>query len=117
VGAAGICNALALLQLGRPAEARPVLDAMAALGPIPPALAPLWYWRQVLLALAERNLAAAGREAGHMAAALAAMGPGVVPEHQNARFETLAAKTCRGPAYRQASNAIFLLTPSSCGGE
>jgi Flp pilus assembly protein TadD len=75
-------RSLALLQLGRPAEARPVLDALAALGPIPPALAPLWHWRQVLLALGERNLAAAGREAGHMAAALAAMGPGVVPEHQ-----------------------------------
>ena len=48
-------RALALLQLGRPAEARPVLAALAALGPIPPELAPLWHWRLVLLALSERN--------------------------------------------------------------
>jgi Flp pilus assembly protein TadD len=75
-------RALALLQLGRPAEARPVLDALAALGPIPPELAPLWHWRLVLLALAERNLAVAGREAERMAATLAAMGPEAVPEHQ-----------------------------------
>jgi len=83
-------RSLALLQLGRPAEARPVLDALLALGPIPPALAPLWHWRQVLLALGEHNLAAAGREAGHMAAALAAMGPGVVPEHQIMGYYDLA---------------------------
>jgi hypothetical protein len=75
-------RALALLQLGRPAEARPVLTALAALGPVPPELAPLRHWRLVLLALGERNLAAAGREAERMATALAAMGPNAVPEHQ-----------------------------------
>jgi tetratricopeptide (TPR) repeat protein len=52
-------RALALLQLGRPAEARPVLAGLAALGPIPPALAPLWCWRLVLLALAEGDGAGA----------------------------------------------------------
>jgi tetratricopeptide (TPR) repeat protein len=75
-------RSLALLQLGRPDEARPVLAALAALGPVPPEIAPLWHWRLVLLALGERNLAAAGREAERMAAALAAMGPNAVPEHQ-----------------------------------
>ena len=52
-------HALAVLQLGRPVEARRVLDALAGLGPIPSALAPLWHWRRVLLALAERDPAAA----------------------------------------------------------
>ena len=76
-------RSLALLQLGRGAEAgRAVLAALAALGPIPPELAPLWHWRQVLLARCERNPAAAGREAERMATALAAMGPNAVPEHQ-----------------------------------
>ena len=75
-------HALALLQLGRPAEARPVLARLAALGPIPPALAPLWHWRLVLLALAEGDGAGAREQAGQMAAALAAMGPEAVPEHQ-----------------------------------
>jgi Tfp pilus assembly protein PilF len=75
-------HALALLQLGRPAEARPVLAALAALGPIPPALAPLWHWRLLLLALAEDNGAGAREQAKQMAAAVAAMGPEAVPEHQ-----------------------------------
>jgi Flp pilus assembly protein TadD len=75
-------RALALLQLDRPAEARPVLDALAALGPLPPELAPLWHWRQLLLARAERQLAAARDEAERMALALAAMGPEAVPEHR-----------------------------------
>jgi Flp pilus assembly protein TadD len=75
-------RSLALLQLGRAADARPVLAALAALGPIPHELAPLWHWRQVLLALCERNPAAAGREAERMATALAAMGPNAVPEHR-----------------------------------
>jgi tetratricopeptide (TPR) repeat protein len=75
-------HALALLQLGRPAEARPVLAALTALGPIPPALAPLWHWRLLLLALAEGDGAGAREQAGQMATALAAMGPEAVPEHQ-----------------------------------
>jgi tetratricopeptide (TPR) repeat protein len=75
-------QALALLQLGRPVEARPVLAATAALGPIPPDLAPLWHWRQVLLALAEGDGSSAREQAKQMAAALAAMGPEAVPEHQ-----------------------------------
>ena len=75
-------HALALLQLGRPAEARPVLATLAALGPIPPGLAPLWHWRLVLLALAEGDGAGAREQAEQMAAALAAVGPEPVPEHQ-----------------------------------
>jgi Tfp pilus assembly protein PilF len=75
-------HALALLQLGRPAEARPVLAALAAFGPIPPGLAPLWHWRLVLLALAEGDGAGAREQARQMATALAAMGAEAVPEHQ-----------------------------------
>jgi tetratricopeptide (TPR) repeat protein len=75
-------RSLALLQLGRPADARPVLTALAALGPIPPALAPLWHWRLVLLARAQGDAAAAREQALQMTAALAAMGPDAVPEHQ-----------------------------------
>ena len=75
-------HALALLQLNRPAEARPVLAALTALGEIPPALAPLWHWRLVLLALAEGDGARAREQAEQMATALAAMGPAAVPEHQ-----------------------------------
>ena len=36
-------HALVMLQLGQPAEARAVLDALAARGPIPPKIAPLWH--------------------------------------------------------------------------
>ncbi|HVU41931.1 MAG TPA: sulfotransferase [Xanthobacteraceae bacterium] len=75
-------KSLALLQLRRFGEAKAVLDALAALGPIPAEIVPLWHWRQVLLALGEGNGAAARAAAGRMEAALDAMGPEAVPEHQ-----------------------------------
>jgi tetratricopeptide (TPR) repeat protein len=75
-------HTLALLQLGRSAQAWRVLAAFVALGPIPPELAPLWRWRLVLLALAEGDGAGAREQARQMAAALEAMGPEAVPEHQ-----------------------------------
>jgi tetratricopeptide (TPR) repeat protein len=75
-------RSLALLQLKRLAEANAALAAFAALGPIPPDLAPLWHWRRLLLAQAEQRPAAAGCEAERMANALIAMGPETVPEHQ-----------------------------------
>jgi tetratricopeptide (TPR) repeat protein len=75
-------RSLALLQLGRPAKARAVLDALAAMGPIPSAIAPLWHWRQVLLALAEGDPTEAGRAAQRMEAALDEMGPDAVLEHR-----------------------------------
>jgi Tfp pilus assembly protein PilF len=75
-------KSLALLQLRRTGEAREVLDALSALGPIPPALAPLWHWRHVLLALGEGDAARARDAAGRMEAALGAMGPEAVPEHR-----------------------------------
>jgi Flp pilus assembly protein TadD len=74
-------HALALLQLGRPADARPVLAALAAMGPIPPAVAPLWHWRHALLARAEGVPAEAEQAALRMEASLATMGPDAVPEH------------------------------------
>jgi tetratricopeptide (TPR) repeat protein len=75
-------KSLALLQLNRPAEARSVLDALAALGPIPPEIGPLWLWRQVLLAMGEGDLQRAMRAAEAMRGALDLMGPDAVPEHR-----------------------------------
>jgi tetratricopeptide (TPR) repeat protein len=72
---------LALLQLGRTAEARAILDELERLGPTPPALLPLLHWRRVLLALAEGDAARASDEAERMERALAEMGPEAVPEH------------------------------------
>jgi len=75
-------RALALVQLNRLADMRQVLDEFAACGPVPPALAPLWHWRKVLLAQAEGNAGEAARQAGLMQAALETMGPDAVPEHR-----------------------------------
>ncbi len=75
-------RALALLQLNRLDDARAALADLEALGPIPPDIAPLWHWRRVLLAMAERRPAVAGREAERMARALEHMGPDAVLEHQ-----------------------------------
>jgi len=75
-------RSLALLQLRRSGEGRAVLDTLASLGPIPAEILPLWHWRHALLALGEGNGAAAREAAGRMEAALDAMGPDAVPEHQ-----------------------------------
>lgn len=75
-------RALALLQLGRGAEARAALAALDALGPLPPALAPLRLWRAVLLARGEGRDEAARAAAEAMAASLDAMGPDAIPEHR-----------------------------------
>jgi Tfp pilus assembly protein PilF len=75
-------KSLALLQLGRAGEALEALSAFSSLGPIPPALAPLWHWRHVLLAICEADVTRAREAAGQMEAALGAMGPAAVPEHR-----------------------------------
>jgi tetratricopeptide (TPR) repeat protein len=75
-------KSLALLQLRRFAEAKTDLDGLAALGPIPPEIMPLWHWRHVLLALGQGDTGAARDAAARMEAALDAMGPDAVPEHQ-----------------------------------
>jgi tetratricopeptide (TPR) repeat protein len=72
-------QSLALLQVGRLAEAR---EVMAAIGEVPLALQPLMLWRRICVALAERNAAGAGRLADEMAAALAAAGASMLPEHR-----------------------------------
>jgi tetratricopeptide (TPR) repeat protein len=69
---------LALLQLGRTAEAR---NTLAAVGEVPPELRPLMQWRQILLAMADRDNATACRLAVDMANALDA-GTAIVPEHR-----------------------------------
>jgi Tfp pilus assembly protein PilF len=74
-------KSLALLQLRRPAEARPILRELALLG-IPPEITPLWHWRHVLLGLAEGHTTIAREEAANMEASLGAMGPEAVLEHQ-----------------------------------
>jgi Flp pilus assembly protein TadD len=75
-------KSLALLQMRRVAEAKTVLDALAALGPIPPEIAPLWHWRHVLIALGENNVPGAIEAAERMEAALNAMGAEAVLEHR-----------------------------------
>jgi len=75
-------QSLALLQLGRVEAARAALARLAALGPLPPEIAPLWFWRQVLLAQAERDSFRACENATQMEQALDAMGGEAVPEHQ-----------------------------------
>jgi len=73
-------EAQALLQLGRPAEARAALAALAALG-IPEEIAPLWHWRHVLLAMAEGDTEGARAAARAMEAALQAAAAVALPEH------------------------------------
>lgn len=77
-----LTRALALLQAGRARDVPPVLKDFAALGPIPPELAPLFLWRQLLLAQAVGDTATAARAADAMARALDHMGPNAVPEHR-----------------------------------
>ena len=73
-------RSLALLHLRRPAEARPELEALAAMGPIPPDIAPLCLWRYVLLAMYEGDMPSARRTAAAMGQALETMGPDAAPE-------------------------------------
>jgi Flp pilus assembly protein TadD len=75
-------RSLALLQLARPAEVHAELEALAALGPIPPAIAPLCLWRHVMLAMLEGDTARAMRTARGMEQALQSMGAEAVPEHR-----------------------------------
>jgi Flp pilus assembly protein TadD len=75
-------KSLALVQLRRFDEARAVLKALAALGPIPPEIAPLQHWRHVLLALGEGDSPLARESAARMESALETMGPEAVPEHR-----------------------------------
>jgi Flp pilus assembly protein TadD len=69
-------RALALLELGRVDEARILLDGLEA---VPAALMPLLRWRQVLLALADRDLPTARTAAARMADALE-QSPDLLPE-------------------------------------
>jgi hypothetical protein len=81
-------QALAYLQSRDTAGARSALAALEAIGPVPPALAPLWLWRLTLLALAENDAPRAHGHALRMETALGDMGPGAVIEHQiMARFD------------------------------
>jgi tetratricopeptide (TPR) repeat protein len=72
----------ALLQLRRADEARAVLDQLAALGPLPSEIAPLWHWRQILLARLEGDAARARKAAAQMESSLETMGPDGVLEHR-----------------------------------
>ena len=48
-------RALALLQMGRGADAALEVRKFEAMGPVPPELRPLWRWRRVLLAMSRRE--------------------------------------------------------------
>ena len=75
-------RALALIELGRLDASRAALAAVAALGPMPPDLAPLWHWRHALLARAEDDEERARWHAEQMTVTLDTMGPEAVPEHR-----------------------------------
>ena len=77
-----LARAMGLLQLGHAEAARAALDAIAALGPVPPEIAPLFIYRYVLLAQLERDAPGALQAAHEMAASIEQMGPHAVPEHR-----------------------------------
>jgi tetratricopeptide (TPR) repeat protein len=77
-----LTRAMALLQLGQGAAARGAMADAAALGPISPALAPLWHWRRVLLAQWAGDREEAVSAARDMAVAIVEMGPEGLPEHR-----------------------------------
>ena len=77
-----LTRAAALLQIGRPEAARDALAAFTALGPVPPALAPLWHWRRLLLAQLVGDQLGMIAAAHDMAASTAVMGPDALPEHR-----------------------------------
>jgi tetratricopeptide (TPR) repeat protein len=76
-----LARSLALLQRGDIAAARLALAALAAIGPAPPELAPLYHARDLLLAELERDKPRAYAAAQAMAAAIPQMGPNAVLEH------------------------------------
>lgn len=106
-------QSLALLQLGAVAEARVVLARFDALGPVPPEVAPLRDWREVLAARAEGDMRRAVLAAEAMAASLAAMGPNAVPEHRImghydlAKFWSGAGAPARAFAHWQAGHDLL----------
>jgi Flp pilus assembly protein TadD len=106
-------QSLALIQLGNSGAAGDVMAALEALGPIPPALAPLWRWRRTLMAMLGGDRAAAQREAILMEQALGEMGPQAVLEHQiMARFDLAKFWSMHGQhprAFRQWSEGHGLL--------
>jgi tetratricopeptide (TPR) repeat protein len=72
-------RSLALLQLKRPAEAE---EALRQIGQVPAPLAPLVFWREILLARAAGDHARARDFAAKMEATLHAQGDAVLPEHR-----------------------------------
>jgi len=75
-------RASALLAAGQPQQANGVLDGIAASGPVPPHLAPLFHWRRLMVAEAAGDAAAASALAAGMTEALETMGSAAVPEHR-----------------------------------
>ncbi len=103
----------ALLRLHGAADARAVLDRLAALGPMPPALAPLWHWRQLLLAQIEGDPSRAREAAERMEGSLQAMGPDTVPEHQiMAHYDPWSGQNAHARAFAQWQAGHALLKRS-----
>ena len=103
-------RSLALLRLGRAAEAR---DGLASLGAVPPALESLWRWRLVLLAREAGDLPRAREEAAAMEASLARDGAAALPEHRImahydlARFWSSLATPARAMAHWTAGHRLL----------
>jgi hypothetical protein len=108
-----LARCLACLLLGRAADARAALADFSAIGPVPPELAPLFFWRQVLLAKLERDPERALEAARDMAAAIPAMGPTAVLEHRImahydlAHFHSGRGDTQSAFAHWQAGHALL----------
>ncbi len=89
-----------------------MLANLAAMGSIPPELAPLWHWRRELLAQARNDTAAARQAAETMTASLATRGPDAVLAHQImarydlARFWSGLGDRARGFAEWTAGHAL-----------
>ena len=111
-----LARVLVLLQLGRAGEARAALGDFTALGPVPPELAPLFHWRELLLAQLERDERGAREAAHEMATAIGAMGPHAVPEHRImahydlAQFWSNRGATAASFAHWQAGHTLLRLS-------
>jgi tetratricopeptide (TPR) repeat protein len=77
-----LTHALAFLRLGRVEAAKAAMGAVEAMGPIPPAIAPLWHWRECLLAQLQNDGDGAEAAARRMEASIDAMGADWTPEHR-----------------------------------
>jgi tetratricopeptide (TPR) repeat protein len=110
---------LGFLRLGRVEAAKAALAAVEALGPIPPAITPLWHWRQCLLAQLLRDAEGAEAAARRMEASIPEMGSGATPEHRiMAHYDLARFWAARSPKdafahWREGHRLLRLMQPFS----